>query len=76
MIAGVGCHQLTLSIGKHEFPTDLIILKSQGLNIILGMVGCNYINVVLIVLVDLLLSVHQEGRGSNMCVSISVTRCR
>lgn len=37
MIAGVGCHQLTLSTGKHEFPTDLIILKSQGLDIILGM---------------------------------------
>ncbi|XP_073358028.1 uncharacterized protein [Aegilops tauschii subsp. strangulata] len=37
MIAGVGCHQLTLSIGKHEFPTYLIILKSQGLDIILGM---------------------------------------
>ena len=37
MIAGVGCHQLTLSIGKHVFPTDLIILDSQGLDIILGM---------------------------------------
>ena len=69
MIAGVGCHQLTLSIGKHEFPTDLIILKSQGLDIILGMV-------LLIVPVDLLLSVHQEGRGSNMYASISIIRYR
>ena len=28
---------MPLSIGKHVFPTYLIILKSQGLDIILGM---------------------------------------
>ena len=32
-----GCFQLPLTIGTHVFPTDLIILESQGLDIILGM---------------------------------------
>src|SRR3954466_2463362 len=36
MSASLGCYQLTLAIGQHVFPTDLIILKSQGLDIILG----------------------------------------
>ena len=36
MTAGLGC-QSTLSIGNHEFPADLIVLESQGLDIILGM---------------------------------------
>src|SRR4051812_14089417 len=37
MSASLGCYQLSLAIGKHVFPTDLIVLKSQGLDIILGM---------------------------------------
>ncbi|XP_073362331.1 uncharacterized protein [Aegilops tauschii subsp. strangulata] len=37
MAASLGCFQMPLSIGKHVFPTNLIILKSQGLDIILGM---------------------------------------
>ena len=37
MVAGIGCPQLNLAIGRHDFPTDLIILKSQGLDVILGM---------------------------------------
>src|SRR4051812_4222355 len=37
MEVSLGCFQLPLSIGKHVFPTDLIILDSQGLDIILGM---------------------------------------
>src|SRR4051812_35448771 len=37
MMAGLGCPQLNLAIGNHDFPTDLIILKSQGLDVILGM---------------------------------------
>ena len=32
-----GCFQVPLSIGKHVFPSDLIILESQGLDVILGM---------------------------------------
>ena len=35
-MAGLGCHS-TLSIGNHDFPVDLIVLESQGLDVILGM---------------------------------------
>jgi hypothetical protein len=37
MIATYGCPHLTLEIGAHSFPTSLIVLESQGLDIILGM---------------------------------------
>ena len=37
MIVALGCHQLVLMIGKHTFPTDLFVLESQGLDVILGM---------------------------------------
>src|SRR3954465_12445423 len=37
MSASLGCYQMSLAIGQHVFPSDLIILKSQGLDIILGM---------------------------------------
>ena len=30
MMAGLGCHS-TLSIGNHDFPVDIKVLKSQGL---------------------------------------------
>ena len=30
-------HQMPLIIGMHVFPSDLIILESQGLDVILGM---------------------------------------
>src|SRR3954471_1728200 len=30
-------YQIDLAIGRHVFPTDLIIFKSQGLDVILGM---------------------------------------
>ena len=32
-----GCFQMPLTIGRHVFPLDLIILESQGLDVILGM---------------------------------------
>ena len=32
-----GCFQVPLSIGRHVFPSDLIIMESQGLDVILGM---------------------------------------
>ena len=32
-----GCFQMPLTIGRHVFPSDLIILESQGLDVILGM---------------------------------------
>src|SRR3954466_15721124 len=36
-MASQGCFQVPLSIGRHVFPTDLIILESQGLDVILDM---------------------------------------
>src|SRR3954470_1858812 len=35
--ASLGCCQMSLAIGKHVFPTDFIVLESQGLDVILGM---------------------------------------
>ena len=32
-----GCFQMPLTIGRHVFPSDLIIMESQGLDVILGM---------------------------------------
>ena len=37
MIVNFGCHQLFLEFGKYKFPVSLIILESQGLDVILGM---------------------------------------
>ena len=31
------CNQISLTIGTHVFPSDLSILESQGLDVILGM---------------------------------------
>ena len=36
-MASQGCFQLPLAIGRHVFPSDLIVLESQGLDVILGM---------------------------------------
>ena len=36
-MASQGCFQMPLTIGTHVFPSDLIILESQGLDVILGM---------------------------------------
>ena len=37
MLVNAGCRKLELHIGKYCFPVDLIILESQGLDVILGM---------------------------------------
>ena len=36
-MATQGCFRIPLAIGRHVFPTDLIVLESQGLDVILGM---------------------------------------
>ena len=36
-MARSGCFQVPLTIGRHVFPSNLIILESQGLDVILGM---------------------------------------
>jgi hypothetical protein len=37
LIVKVGCRNLILEIGKYKFPTHLVVLESQGLDVILGM---------------------------------------
>ncbi len=37
MIVSLGCRDLVIEFGKHKFPVSLIILNSQGLDVILGM---------------------------------------
>ena len=36
-MASQGCFQMPLAIGRHVFPSNLIVLKSQGSDVILGM---------------------------------------
>jgi hypothetical protein len=37
LIVKVGCQNLILEIDKYKFPTHLVVLESQGLDVILGM---------------------------------------
>src|SRR5215216_1865176 len=37
MIVNFGCHDLVIEFGKYKFLVSLIILHSQGLDVILGM---------------------------------------
>jgi hypothetical protein len=37
LIVKVGCQNLILEIGKYKFPNHLVVLDSQGLDVILGM---------------------------------------
>jgi hypothetical protein len=37
LIVNADCRDLVLEIGKHKFPANLIVLDSQGLDVILGM---------------------------------------
>src|SRR3954469_5102637 len=37
MIVSLGCRDLVIEFGKHKFQVSLIILNSQGLDVILGM---------------------------------------
>jgi hypothetical protein len=37
LVAAFGCCNLSLDIGAYNFPTNLIVLESQGLDVILGM---------------------------------------
>ena len=36
-MASLWCDRLPLRIGNYVFPSDLIVLESQGLDVILGM---------------------------------------
>jgi hypothetical protein len=37
LIVNAGCRDLVLEFGKHKFPANLVVLDSQGLDVILGM---------------------------------------
>jgi hypothetical protein len=37
LIVNAGCRNLVLEIGKHKFPANLIVLDSQGIDVIIGM---------------------------------------
>jgi hypothetical protein len=37
LVAAFGCRNLSLDIGAYSFPTSMIVLESQGLDVILGM---------------------------------------
>jgi hypothetical protein len=37
LLVNAGCRQLILEIGIYKFPTHLVVLDSQGLDVILGM---------------------------------------
>jgi hypothetical protein len=37
LVAAFGCRNLSLDIGAYSFPTSVIVLESQGLDVILGM---------------------------------------
>jgi hypothetical protein len=37
ILVNSGCRHLILEIGKCKFPTHLVVLDSQGLDVILGM---------------------------------------
>ena len=60
------CDRLPLTIGKHVFPSDLIILESQGLDIILGMDWPSKYGGNIIVRVSQFYSPLWRERGSSM----------
>ena len=37
MLVNAGCRNLTVEIGTYKFPTHLVVLPSQGIDVILGM---------------------------------------
>jgi hypothetical protein len=37
LLVNAGCRELILEIGRYKFPTHLVILDSQGLDVILSM---------------------------------------
>ena len=69
-MASRGCFQMPLTIGRRVFPSDLIILESQGLDVILGMIGYRSMEETLIVLVSQSYSTPRREKGSSMCLGM------
>ena len=64
------CDRLPLSIGSHVFPSDLIILESQGLDIILGMDWLSKYGGNIDCASKSILLTSPEGKGSSMCLGM------
>ena len=60
------CDRLPLRIGNYVFPSDLIVLESQGLDVILGMDWLSMYGGNIIVLVSQFCLPHQKEEGSSM----------
>ena len=66
-MASRGCFQLPLTIGRLVFPSDLIILESQGLDVILGTNWLSKYGETSIVLVSKFFS-PPRGETDQVCV--------
>ena len=66
-MANRGCFQLPLTIGRHVFPSDLRILESQGLDVILGMDCYRCMGETSITPVSQFCSPPRREKGSCMC---------
>ena len=69
-MASEGCFQVSLSIGRHVFPMDLIILESQGLDVILGMDWLSMYGGNIDCASKSILLTTQKERGSSMCLGM------
>ena len=65
-MASRGCFQMPLTIRRHVFPSDLIILESQGLDVILGMDWMSKYGGSIDVLVSRFISPPRREKGSSM----------
>ena len=69
-MANLWCDRLPLRIGNNMFPSDLIILESQGLDIILGMDWLSkYGGNIDCASKTILLTTRRE-KGSSMCLGM------
>ena len=69
-MASQGCYQLPITICRHVFPSYLIVLESQGLDVILGMDCLSKCEGTLIALVNQFFSPPQREKGSSMCLGM------
>ena len=65
-MASLWCDRLPLRIGNYVFPSDLIVLESQGLDVILGMDWLQSMKGILNVPVSQFYLQRQKGEGSSM----------
>ena len=64
------CFQMPLTIGRHVFPSDLITLESQGLDVILGMDWLSKYEGNIDCASKSIFSPLWKERGSSMCLGM------